>query len=210
MPERAGRVVARGRLDRHARRAGLDRHADGLAVEQRHADEQVGARARPARTRARRSRAPARRRRRSRVGAPARARPLAGSTRPALVEVVRAGSPAGRPRAARRVASASSSERRPRPARRRGSPSPAGGRAAAMPASTRPHSPSTSIASNASSPAPPWSSSISRPGQPASHGGRPQVGQRVLVAVERLAGGLERLEARQRAARGLAQEHLLV
>ena len=37
-----------------------------------------------------------------------------------------------------------------------------------MPASTRPHSPSTSIASKASSPAPPLASSISRPGQPAS------------------------------------------
>ena len=41
-------------------------------------------------------------------------------------------------------------------------------------------------------------------------GGRPQVGQRARVAVERLARGLERLEARERAAGGLAQEHLLV
>jgi len=41
-------------------------------------------------------------------------------------------------------------------------------------------------------------------------GRRPQVGQCVLVAVERLAGGLERLEARERAARGLPQEDLLV
>ena len=41
-------------------------------------------------------------------------------------------------------------------------------------------------------------------------GGRPQVGQRAVVAVERLAGGFEGLEARERAAGGLAQEHLLV
>ena len=41
-------------------------------------------------------------------------------------------------------------------------------------------------------------------------GGRPQVRQRVLVAVQRRTRGLERLEARQRAACGLAQEHLLV
>ncbi len=41
-------------------------------------------------------------------------------------------------------------------------------------------------------------------------GSRPQVGDRVGLAVERLAHGLEGLEARQRSARGLAQEHLLV
>jgi hypothetical protein len=41
-------------------------------------------------------------------------------------------------------------------------------------------------------------------------GRRPQVRCGALVAVERLAGGLQRLEARQRAARRLAQEHLLV
>ncbi len=79
-----------------------------------------------------------------------------------------------------------------------------------MPAITRPHSPSTSIASNASSPAPPCSSSISRPGQPASLAVGHRSGIALVVAVERLAGGLERLEARERAARGLAQEHLLV
>src|SRR3954468_23636661 len=38
----------------------------------------------------------------------------------------------------------------------------------ATPASTRPHSPITSIASKASRPAPPWASSINSPGQPAS------------------------------------------
>ena len=48
----------------------------------------------------------------------------------------------------------------------------------------------------------------SRPAGLARH--RPQVGQGALVAVEGLARGLERLEARQRAARGLAQEYLLV
>ena len=79
-----------------------------------------------------------------------------------------------------------------------------------MPASTRPHSPSTSIASNASRPAPPWASSISRPGQPASLAVGHRSGSALCVAVERLARGLERLEARQRAAGGLAQEHLLV
>jgi hypothetical protein len=41
-------------------------------------------------------------------------------------------------------------------------------------------------------------------------GGGPQVGQRAAVAVKRLASGLERLYARERAAGGLAQEHLLV
>ena len=41
-------------------------------------------------------------------------------------------------------------------------------------------------------------------------GGRPEVGQRVCVAVERVAGRLERLEARQRATGGLAQEDLLI
>src|SRR5438270_8048542 len=40
--------------------------------------------------------------------------------------------------------------------------------------------------------------------------GRPEVGKRALVAVERLARGFDRLEARERATRGLAQEHLLV
>ena len=41
-------------------------------------------------------------------------------------------------------------------------------------------------------------------------GGGPQVGKRVLVAVERLAGGCDGLEARERAAGRLTQEHLLV
>ena len=40
--------------------------------------------------------------------------------------------------------------------------------------------------------------------------GRPQVRQGALVAVQRLPRGLQRLEPRQRAAGGLAQEHLLV
>lgn len=41
-------------------------------------------------------------------------------------------------------------------------------------------------------------------------GGRPQVGQSLIIAVERLAGGLQRLETREGATGSLTQEHLLV
>src|SRR6202020_104800 len=41
-------------------------------------------------------------------------------------------------------------------------------------------------------------------------GGRPEVRQRVGLAVERFARGLERLVARERSARGLTEEFLLV
>ncbi len=41
--ERAGRVVARRRLDGDAGGVALDRDADGLAVEQCDADEHIGA-----------------------------------------------------------------------------------------------------------------------------------------------------------------------
>ena len=90
--ERAGRVVARHRLDRDARGAGLDRHADGLAVAaapRRRAGRRPGASGTKAQlaadggaaVAARRS--PSVRRRAS--------SPLAGSTRPALARGRRAG-----------------------------------------------------------------------------------------------------------------------
>ena len=48
-----------------------------------------------------------------------------------------------------------------------------------------------------------------QPGPAGLDGGRPQVGQRGRV-LERLAGGLDRLEARQGATRRLAEQNLLV
>ena len=77
-----------------------------------------------------------------------------------------------------------------------------------MPASRRPTSCSTSIASKSPSPAPPFSSLTSRPDQPASTAVCQRSGR--VAAVQRLARGLDRLRARDRVLRGIAQEDLLV
>ena len=211
MPERAGRVVARHGLDRDAVGARLDRDADGLppvpsssaTPTSRSAPGASGTKASAPLTR----RLPVRRRRPSaRRAAAARGRvdrPAARSRSPGGLH----GQVRGAPLARRQLVQ-----------HRRGVALGASSRIAVAgrcpssgtPASTRPHSPSTSIASKASSPAPPCCLVDQQAGPAGLAGRRPQVGQRALVAVERLARGLERLEARQRAAGGLAQEHLLV
>ena len=109
-------------------------------------------------------------------------------------------------RRAREVAGGAA-PRRPGPRGRAGSDAgrwPSSG----TPASTRPSSANTSMRVHRAEAGAAALLGDQQPGPAGLDRGRPQVGQ--LAAVERLAGGLDGLEARQRAARGLLEELLLV
>ena len=207
MPERAGGVVAADGLHLHAVGVAEDRHADGLAVEQRHAHQHVGAggvghEGEAAVERARAHPRPALRRSAARRAAGR----CAGSLLQLLVDV--AGGTAGQIGGAALALGEGGQElggvRGVVEDRGRGQVAEqrhAGEHAAAL--AEHEHRVEGVQAGAAGG-------LVDQEAGPAGLArGRPEVGQG-RVAVERLARGLDRLEARQRAARGLAQEDLLV
>ncbi len=164
MTERLSGVVADDRLDRHPIGVGGNRGRHQLRRPRSPRPRRAGRRRRRReRRRPIPSRQPPRPRRCAR-GASARARPDGRLDRPPLFELARG----PRRNVGRAELARGDRLQATRRRRGRGSPWPGTSPSSGTAASTRPHSSATSMASNTPSPAPPCSSPIRRPGQPAS------------------------------------------